>query len=95
LGTELIDSFYQLGQLIRYEYVSAPGDLEYYQTVYAKEPGSSEMPSADRAFTWKLLFDLKRQGIDTAQIVLHTGLLSYRESTTNINFEFIADTFAL
>jgi S-adenosylmethionine:tRNA-ribosyltransferase-isomerase (queuine synthetase) len=50
-GTELIDSFYQLGQSIRYEYVSAPWDLEYYQTVYAKEPGSSEMPSARRAFT--------------------------------------------
>jgi S-adenosylmethionine:tRNA ribosyltransferase-isomerase len=78
-GTELIDSFYQLGQPIRYEYVSAPWDLEYYQTVYAKEPGSSEMPSAGRAFTWKLLFDLKRQGIDTAQIVLHTGLSSYMD----------------
>jgi S-adenosylmethionine:tRNA ribosyltransferase-isomerase len=78
-GTALIDSFYQLGQPIRYEYVSAPWDLEYYQTVYAKEPGSSEMPSAGRAFTWKLLFDLKRQGIDTAQIVLHTGLSSYMD----------------
>jgi S-adenosylmethionine:tRNA ribosyltransferase-isomerase len=78
-GTELIDSFYQVGQPIRYEYVSAPWDLEYYQTVYAKEPGSSEMPSAGRAFTWKLLFDLKRQGIDTAQIVLHTGLSSYMD----------------
>jgi S-adenosylmethionine:tRNA ribosyltransferase-isomerase len=78
-GTELIDSFYHVGQPIRYEYVSAPWDLEYYQTVYAKEPGSSEMPSAGRAFTWKLLFDLKRQGIDTAQIVLHTGLSSYMD----------------
>lgn len=76
-GTKLIDLFYQLGQPIRYEYVSAPWDLEYYQTVYAKEPGSAEMPSAGRGFTWKLLFDLKRQGIDTAQIVLHTGLSSY------------------
>jgi len=38
----------------RYEYVSAPWDLDY-QTVYAKEPGSAEMPSAGRAFTWKLL----------------------------------------
>jgi S-adenosylmethionine:tRNA ribosyltransferase-isomerase len=78
-GTELIDSFYHLGQPIRYEYVSAPWDLEYYQTVYAKEPGSSEMPSAGRAFTWKLLFELRRQGIQTAQIVLHTGLSSYMD----------------
>jgi S-adenosylmethionine:tRNA ribosyltransferase-isomerase len=78
-GTELINSLYRLGQPIRYEYVSAPWDLDYYQTVYAKEPGSAEMPSAGRAFTWKLLFDLQRQGIQTAQIVLHTGLSSYMD----------------
>lgn len=78
-GTELIDLLYQLGQPIRYEYVSAPWDLDYYQTVYAREPGSAEMPSAGRAFTWKLLFELKRQGIETANIVLHTGLSSYMD----------------
>lgn len=78
-GTELIDALYQLGQPIRYEYVSAPWDLDYYQTVYAKEPGSAEMPSAGRAFTWKLLFELQRQGIETAHIVLHTGLSSYMD----------------
>jgi S-adenosylmethionine:tRNA ribosyltransferase-isomerase len=53
--------------------------LDYYQTVYAKEPGSAEMPSAGRAFTWKLLFDLKRRGVETAYIVLHTGLSSYMD----------------
>jgi S-adenosylmethionine:tRNA ribosyltransferase-isomerase len=78
-GTTLINSFYHLGQPIRYEYVSAPWDLEYYQTVYAKEPGSSEMPSAGRAFTWKLLLELQRQGIQSTQIVLHTGLSSYMD----------------
>ena len=78
-GTELLDSLYRLGRPIRYEYVSAPWDLDYYQTVYAKEPGSAEMPSAGRAFTWKLLFDLKRRGVETAQILLHTGLSSYMD----------------
>lgn len=78
-GTELMDLLYRLGRPIRYEYVCAPWDLDYYQTVYAKEPGSAEMPSAGRAFTWKLLFDLKRQGVDTAHIVLHTGLSSYMD----------------
>lgn len=76
-STELMDLLYRLGKPIRYEYVSAPWDLDYYQTVYAKEPGSAEMPSAGRAFTWQLLFELKRQGVDTAYIVLHTGLSSY------------------
>ena len=78
-GTQLVDLIYRLGKPIRYEYVSAPWDLDYYQTVYAKEPGSAEMPSAGRAFTWKLLLDLKRRGIDSANIVLHTGLSSYMD----------------
>jgi S-adenosylmethionine:tRNA ribosyltransferase-isomerase len=78
-GTQLVDLIYRLGKPIRYEYVSAPWDLDYYQTVYAKEPGSAEMPSAGRAFTWKLLLDLKRRGIASAYIVLHTGLSSYMD----------------
>jgi len=78
-GTQLVDLIYRLGKPIRYEYVSAPWDLDYYQTVYAKEPGSAEMPSAGRAFTWKLLLDLKRRGIQSAYIVLHTGLSSYMD----------------
>jgi S-adenosylmethionine:tRNA ribosyltransferase-isomerase len=78
-GTQLVDLIYRLGKPIRYEYVSAPWDLDYYQTVYATEPGSAEMPSAGRAFTWKLLLDLNRRGVDTAYIVLHTGLSSYMD----------------
>ena len=78
-GTQLVDLIYRLGKPIRYEYVSAPWDLDYYQTVYAKEPGSAEMPSAGRAFTWKLLLDLKRRGIDSTYIILHTGLSSYMD----------------
>jgi S-adenosylmethionine:tRNA ribosyltransferase-isomerase len=78
-GHELVDALYRLGRPIRYEYVSAPWDLDYYQTVYAKEPGSAEMPSAGRAFTWKLLFDLRARGIETAYLVLHTGLSSYMD----------------
>ena len=78
-GTQLVDLIYRLGKPIRYEYVSAPWDLDYYQTVYATEPGSAEMPSAGRAFTWKLLLNLKRRGIDTAYIVLHAGLSSYMD----------------
>lgn len=78
-GAELVDTIYRIGQPVRYEYVSAPWDLDYYQTVYAQEPGSAEMPSAGRAFTWKLLFDLRRRGVETAYIVLHTGLSSYMD----------------
>ena len=98
--TELIDLLYRLGQPVRYEYVSAPWDLDYYQTVYAVEPGSAEMPSAGRAFTWKLLFDLKRKGIETTNIVLHTGLSSYMDDELDAQHPaseeeyFISDTAA-
>lgn len=99
-GTALVDLIYRLGKPIRYEYVSAPWDLDYYQTVYATEPGSAEMPSAGRAFTWKLLLDLKRKGVDAAYIVLHTGLSSYMDDEldaqhpTSEEEYFVGDTTA-
>ncbi len=76
-GGELIDLLYRLGRPVRYEYVARPWALDYYQTVYAREPGSAEMPSAGRAFTWRMLFALQRRGIESARVVLHTGLSSY------------------
>jgi S-adenosylmethionine:tRNA ribosyltransferase-isomerase len=78
-GVDLINKFYQIGEPIRYGYVSAPLPLEYYLTIFAKDPGSSEMPSAGRAFTWKMLFELKKNGIETAFLTLHTGLSSYMD----------------
>jgi S-adenosylmethionine:tRNA ribosyltransferase-isomerase len=86
-GAELIDIFYQIGKPIRYGYISAPLPLEYYMTVFAIDPGSSEMPSAGRAFTWKMLFDLKNKNIGTSFLTLHTGLSSYMDddlSSTHI-----------
>ena len=50
--------------------------LERYQTVYANEPGSAEMPSAGRAFTPELITRLVAAGIDVAPLVLHTGVSS-------------------
>lgn len=82
-GADLMEMLYRLGQPVRYEYLSVPWDLDYYQTVYAREPGSAEMPSAGRAFTWKILFELKRSGIKTAYIMLHTGLSSYMDDVVD------------
>jgi S-adenosylmethionine:tRNA ribosyltransferase-isomerase len=79
MGAELVDAIYRVGRPIRYSYVTEPWNLDYYQTVYAREPGSTEMPSAGRAFTWRLLFDLKRRGIEIAYVMLHTGLSSYMD----------------
>lgn len=73
-GTALLNLIYELGEPIRYEYIQTPWDLDYYQTVFASHPGSLEMPSAGRAFTWDLLFKLQKKKIQFDFIQLHTGL---------------------
>jgi S-adenosylmethionine:tRNA ribosyltransferase-isomerase len=66
----------QYGFPIRYRYVKKSWPLSYYQTVYATEPGSAEMPSAGRAFTPELLTQLVARGIHIAPLILHTGVAS-------------------
>ncbi|MEH7443770.1 S-adenosylmethionine:tRNA ribosyltransferase-isomerase [Bacillus sp. JJ1122] len=73
-GRDLIEAFYSIGEPVRYEYIEKPWKLDYYQTVFASQPGSVEMPSAGRAFSWELLFKLQRKGIKIAYLQLHTGL---------------------
>jgi S-adenosylmethionine:tRNA ribosyltransferase-isomerase len=73
-GTDLFNIIYALGEPIRYEYIEQPWDLDYYQTVFASHPGSVEMPSAGRAFSWELIFKLMRNDIQLDYIQLHTGL---------------------
>jgi S-adenosylmethionine:tRNA ribosyltransferase-isomerase len=59
---------------IRYNYVKERWPLSFYQTVYATESGSAEMPSAGRPFTSKLLRRLETKGIRIAPLILHTGV---------------------
>jgi S-adenosylmethionine:tRNA ribosyltransferase-isomerase len=61
---------------IRYGYVkrSWPGSM--YQTVFATETGSAEMPSAGRPFTPELVTRLVSRGIEIAPLLLHTGVSS-------------------
>lgn len=61
---------------IRYKYVHQRWPLAYYQTVFATEPGSAEMPSAGRAFTPEIITELVAHGIQIAPLVLHTGVAS-------------------
>ena len=59
---------------IRYNYVKEKWPLSFYQTVYATEAGSAEMPSAGRPFTSKLIKRLQAKGIHIAPLILHTGV---------------------
>ena len=66
----------QYGFPIRYSYVLDPWPIHYYQTVYATETGSAEMPSAGRAFTPELITRLVAKGVVIAPLLLHTGVAS-------------------
>lgn len=67
------------GEPIRYRYVSRPLPLDDYQTVFACEAGSAEMPSAGRPFSPRVLAALLARGITIAPVVLHTGVSSLEE----------------
>ena len=67
------------GHPIRYGYVTREWPVSYYQTVFAMEAGSAEMPSAGRAFTPEMITGLIARGIDVAPITLHAGVASVEE----------------
>jgi S-adenosylmethionine:tRNA ribosyltransferase-isomerase len=64
------------GRPIRYSYVPDPWPLPAYQTVFARAPGSAEMPSAGRPFTAGLVTDLVAAGVVIAPVTLHAGVAS-------------------
>jgi S-adenosylmethionine:tRNA ribosyltransferase-isomerase len=66
----------QYGRPIAYPYVHGEWPMEMYQTVYAREPGSAEMPSAGRAFTPEVMACAAARGIGIASLSLHTGIAS-------------------
>ena len=64
------------GRPITYNYVGKRWPLAAYQTVFAREPGSAEMPSAARPFSFELVSQLASQGVLIAPILLHCGVSS-------------------
>ncbi|MGH2726431.1 MAG: S-adenosylmethionine:tRNA ribosyltransferase-isomerase [Actinomycetota bacterium] len=64
------------GRPIAYGYVGRRWPTEAYQTVFATEPGSAEMPSAARPFSTELVTRLVSSGIVIAPVLLHTGISS-------------------
>ena len=64
------------GRPIRYGCPDKAFPLSDYQTVFAREPGSAEMPSAARPFTPEVVTALVSKGVAVTPIVLHTGVSS-------------------
>lgn len=68
------------GKPINYSYIRGSWPIEMYQNVYAKVPGSAEMPSAGRPFTAEIMDRLARAGVFFAPVLLHTGVSSLEHS---------------
>lgn len=92
-GVQLVDSIYRIGEPVRYSYVNSALPLDLYQTVYAKVPGSVEMPSAGRPLSWQLLLELKRKGIGLTSIQLHTSLSSTRDDAIDARHPIYEEEF--
>jgi len=64
------------GHPIRYAHAPERRPLADYQTVFARVPGSAEMPSAARPFTPELVEELVARDVLIAPLTLHTGVSS-------------------
>lgn len=53
-------------------------EQERYQTVYAKENGSSAAPTAGLHFTPELIEKIKKKGVEFVEVLLHVGLGTFR-----------------
>lgn len=79
LPMPLGDYLAKFGFPIRYSYVREEWPISYYQTVFANEVGSAEMPSAGRAFTHEMITELVAKGVQIAPLILHTGVASLED----------------
>jgi S-adenosylmethionine:tRNA ribosyltransferase-isomerase len=59
-----------------------PRPLADFQTIFALEPGSAEMPSAGRPFSRRVLDALADRGVLVVPIVLHCGVSSLERGET-------------
>lgn len=82
---EILD---QLGEMPLPPYIHEKlKEKDRYQTVYAKNEGSSAAPTAGLHFTQELLEQIKAKGIQVVTVTLHVGLGTFRpvnvEDVTN------------
>ena len=96
LGDQARRLLHRCGEPIRYGYVRDPYPLSAYQTIFARVPGSAEMPSAGRPFTKRVLQSLKRRGVQIASVLLHTGVSSLEVETSRLEeHPMYAEPFAV
>lgn len=72
----VVEYLHRYGRAIRYAYLDGVFPIAAYQTIFARVPGSAEMPSAGRPFTPRTLAELRRGGVRIAAVTLHAGVSS-------------------
>ena len=78
-GDNLYSIFDRIGQMPLPPYIHEKlKDAERYQTVYARELGSSAAPTAGLHFTPELLDAVRAKGVDVVPVLLHVGLGTFR-----------------
>jgi S-adenosylmethionine:tRNA ribosyltransferase-isomerase len=73
-GVDMWTAIYAYGHPIQYAYLKSDLALWSVQTAYASRPWATEMPSAGRPLSWRILLDLKRRGITIASLTHAAGI---------------------
>lgn len=77
------DLLHQIGTMPLPPYIHEKlNEKDRYQTVYAKQEGSSAAPTAGLHFTEELLRNIQNKGCTLAHITLHVGLGTFRPVKT-------------
>jgi S-adenosylmethionine:tRNA ribosyltransferase-isomerase len=84
---DLEDALARAGRLPLPPYIYRPNgpdadDLERYQTIYARHPGSIAAPTAGLHFTADLLEEVQRCGVIVARVTLHVGPATFQPIRT-------------
>jgi S-adenosylmethionine:tRNA ribosyltransferase-isomerase len=75
----ILEMLYEVGTMPLPPYIKhSTATMDRYQTVYAKEEGSSAAPTAGLHFTPELIEKMKEKGIQFVEVTLHIGLGTFK-----------------
>jgi len=80
-GRSANDLLHELGELPLPPYITdgpPPKERGVYQTIYAREEGSSAAPTAGLHFTERIFAELEQKGVRRTFVTLHVGLGTFR-----------------
>ncbi len=76
IGGDLSTYLARNGRAITYTYMNRKWPISFYQSIFSKEPGSVEMPSAGRPFSLRTLQALRARNVAIETITLHCAVAS-------------------